>query len=112
MQEKNQKQLLKKQKKLLNEIKNIDNFCRGTVVLLKQSCSRKKCKKCLSGEKHPQYYLSQSRNGKSKIIFLGKKKKKKVEELVNNYKKIKQLMYELSDINTALIKTDEFISAN
>ncbi len=109
---KKSEKLLKKQQDLLEQIKNIGNICRGTVVLLKQTCTNKNCSKCKSGEKHPQFYLTQSRNSKSKLTFVGNKNEKLVRELTENHKKIKQLIDNLSDINMFLLKSGAFEGAN
>jgi len=104
--------LFKKQQDLLRQIQNIGNLCRGTVVLLKQSCSNKNCSKCKSGVKHPQFYLTQSKNSKSKLTFVGNKNEKLVREWAENHKKLKQLIDDLSDVNLILLKSGAFISAN
>jgi len=105
MQGKNEiKKLEKRQKLLLKKIHSIDVFCRGSVVKLKQSCSRKNCKKCLSGEKHPQFYHSISKNSKTKLTFLGKKKLDLAKDWTENYKKLKEYIEELSDINIQLLR--------
>ena len=109
---KKSEKLLKKQQDLLEQIKNIGNICRGTVVLLKQTCTNKNCSKCKSGEKHPQFYLTQSRNSKSKLTFVGNKNEKLVREWTENHKKIKQLIDNLSDINMFLLKSGAFEGAN
>lgn len=108
----NVKKLLKKQQEFLDEMRNIGNLCRGTVVLLKQSCTNKNCSKCKSGEKHPQYYLTQSKNSKSKLTFVGNKNEKLVREWTENHKKIKQLIEDLSDLNLILLKSGVFDGAN
>lgn len=104
--------LLEMQQDLLQKLQNTGNLCRGTVVLLKQSCTNKNCSKCKSGEKHPQYYLTQSRNSKSKLTFVGNKNEKLVRQWTENYKKIKQLIDDLSDINLILLKSGAFEGAN
>ena len=104
--------LFKKQQELLRQVRNIGNLCRGTVVLLKQSCANKNCSKCKSGEKHPQFYLTQSRNSKSKLTFVGNKNEKIVREWTENHKKLKQIIDELSDLNIKLLKLGAFEDAN
>ncbi|HPG30424.1 MAG TPA: hypothetical protein PKY81_11560 [bacterium] len=104
--------LLKKQEDLLKKIRNTGNLCRGTVVLLKQSCTNKNCSKCKSGEKHPQFYLTQSRNSKSKLTFVGNKNEKLVREWTENHKILKNLIDDLSDLNMHLLKLGVFEGAN
>ncbi|MBP7652498.1 hypothetical protein KA977_03685, partial [Candidatus Dependentiae bacterium] len=109
---KNVSKLQKKQQDLLEEIRNIGNLCRRTVVLLKQTCTNKNCSKCKSGEKHPQFYLTQSKNSKSKLTFLGNKNEKSFREWTENHKKIKQLIDDISDVNLILLKLGAFEGAN
>ncbi|HPN29680.1 MAG TPA: hypothetical protein PKY81_01860 [bacterium] len=82
------------------------------MVLLKQSCSNKNCSKCKSGVKHPQFYLTQSKNSKSKLTFVGNKNEKLVREWTENHKKLKQLIDDLSDVNLVLLKSGAFNNAN
>lgn len=104
MQEKNVKKLKKQREIILTKIRNMDNFCRGTVVLLKQKCTNKTCSKCISGEKHPQYYLTRSKNSKSSLTFVGNKNEETVRTWTNNYKQLKEYIEELTDINIQLLK--------
>ena len=98
------KKLEKKQQQIFMKISKIGISCRGSVVTLKQSCTRKNCKKCISGEKHPQLYLSLSKNSKTKLTFLGKKKVELAKEWTQNYILLKECMEELTDINIQLLR--------
>ncbi|HPN32661.1 MAG TPA: hypothetical protein PKY81_17040 [bacterium] len=56
--------------------------------------------------------MTQSKNSKSKLTFVGNKNKKLVREWTENHKKLKQFIDDLSDVNLILPKSGAFISAN
>ena len=49
-------------------------------------------------------YLTQSRNSKSKLTFVGNKNEKLVIEWTENHKAFKQIIDKLSDLNMELLK--------
>ena len=75
----------------------------GTVVEYRITCGKKNCK-CQKGEKHRAFYLSVHRNGKTKNRHIPKKKLAEARKMSENYKKLKELLHELSDINYKLLK--------
>lgn len=108
---KKESELEEKIKKLLIErfqvwqrLVRINNFVRGTVVELRRTCTYDGCKKCKSGEKHPADYLSTSKNGKTRLVYIPKYQKSEIIELTENYKELKNLIEDISDINVKLIK--------
>ena len=98
------KNLLIKRLQLWQKLIVINNFVRGTVVELRRSCTYKGCKLCKSGKKHPANYLSTSKNGKTRLVYLPKGQKDEVLKLTKSYKELKEIIEKLSDINVELIK--------
>lgn len=85
------KQKLKELKKQMNEIGNV---MRGSVVEL--------------GAKNKQPYFSLNKNKKTQIIYLGDKKRPIAMEYSNNYKKLLEIIEEMTEINMILIKEDAY----
>lgn len=77
---------------------------KGCFVVLKRVCGKKNCKCYKKGELHSSLYLSQSRNGKTKMIYIPKKHEKEVKEYAKNHKQILKSLEELSEINLKIIK--------
>ena len=98
------KKLLIKRLQLWQKLIGINNFVRGTVVELRRPCTYKGCKLCKSGKKHPANYLSTSKNGKTRLVYIPKNQKDEVLKLTKSYKKLKEIIEKLSDTNVELIK--------
>jgi len=56
------------------------------------------------GTCYKQYYFSLNKNKKTKIIFLGKKRVEKAREYSDNYKKLLDIIEEMTIINMELLK--------
>jgi hypothetical protein len=88
---------------LRKQIGRIGPVMRGSVVTLGSKCGNPRCR-CAQGEKHQQYYFSVTKEGKTKLIFLGKTRLDIATEYANNYRKLMDITEEMSDINRVLIK--------
>ena len=64
--------LKQKRKLLAKRMAKIEEFVRGSVVLMKRPCAYPRCRKCASGERHPTWVLTVSRCGKTHTVYLGK----------------------------------------
>lgn len=98
------KKLLIKRLQLWQKLIGINNFVRGTVVELRRTCTYKGCKLCESGKKHPANYLSTSKDGKTRLVYLPKGQKAEVMKLTKSYKELKEIIEKISDTNVELIK--------
>jgi len=72
-------QIKRKLKVLHNKLATIGPVMRGTVVLLGSTCGNPRCK-CARGQKHPQYYFSVNIGKKTKMMYLGEKKRIEAEQ--------------------------------
>ena len=99
----NKKQLLRKKRKLLKEIHEIEDFILGSVTVLKKPCTYPRCKKCASGVKHPTVYHSLKIEGKTKLTYLGNKLEPKARKWLANYRTMQALIKELSWVNLELL---------
>lgn len=76
---------------LQRELCNIGPVMRGSVVII--------------GTKNKQPYFSVNKNKKTKLIYLGKKREPSAREYSDNYKKLQEIVEEMTDINMQLLKT-------
>ena len=67
-------QRLKKRRRLLKEALRIEEFVRGSVVLMKRRCSSPGCRRCAAGTGHPTWVLTVSSQGKTRTIYLGEQR--------------------------------------
>jgi len=99
----NARRLLNRQRKMLNEMPKLEESIRGSLVIMNRFCGKPNCK-CLKGQKHKSVYLSQSRRGRTRMIYIPHYAVKKTAEYIKNYRKVKGLLNILSDTNIQLIK--------
>jgi len=69
-------------------------------------CGKVNCR-CEKGHKHKSLYLSQSHQGKTRMIYVPKRAEKKVAAAVERYQTIKSKLNELSEINIQLLIKDQ-----
>src|SRR3989338_2400996 len=100
--------ILKTLEKLHKKLpKKAQPLIRGSLVMMARVCGGKRCR-CLRGYKHRSLYLSQSRNGKLKMIYIPKDAEETAKEGVFNYRKLKKLLNRLSQIHIARLKRKVF----
>ena len=58
------------------------------------------------GTRNKQYYFSLNKNKKTKLIYLGNKRVKQAKEYSDNYKKLVDIIEEMTNINMELLKKD------
>jgi len=97
------KGLLKSRRKISRRIPKIEECVRGSLVMMNRSCGKSNCR-CQKGHKHKSIYLSQSYNGKTRMIYLPRGSEDKAHQYVKNYRKIKSILNSLSAINIKLLK--------
>ncbi len=98
----NENSLLKKRRKITKQMPKMDECIRGSLVMMSRSCGKLGCR-CQKGKKHKSVYLSQSCNGKTRMIYLPQGSEDKAHQYVKNYRKIKGILNSLSDINIKLL---------
>lgn len=79
---------------------------RGTVVTVGTKCGNPNCK-CVKSEKHSQEYFSLNKDKKTIWVFLGKYRVEKAKTYIDNYKKMIDLMEEITILNLQLLKLDK-----
>jgi len=104
MKDKSLSALYKERENLCKKLAKFKEIIRGSVVILRKPCTYPSCKKCKSGEKHPLPYLSQSKNGKTNLIYLPKHLREKAKKWVENYKGAKNIIERLSEVNFEILK--------
>ena len=80
------------------------DLARGSVVVLRRPCTRKGCRRCASGERHPATYLGYRKAGKLHWLYLPAKLIPTAKEWVKNYRAMEKLLAEVSDINVGILR--------
>jgi hypothetical protein len=79
---------------LLRQLASVGPVMRGTIVT--------------NGKKHRQPYFSLSKDNRTHLIYLGNRRLSVAGKLSENYKKLSQIIEEMTMINMALLKNDAF----
>ena len=90
----------RKQKELIRAMLSLAPVMQqGTLVRNYRRCGNPNCR-CARGQKHgPHYYLSTRRGGKTKMDYTPKILMNQVKKELGNYRKFKQLLSELLELN-------------
>lgn len=78
---------------LLEEIHSMGPVMRGSVTMM--------------GTRHKQPYFSVSMKGKTKVMYLGSNRAKTAEEYTGNYKRLMELVEEMTMLNMQLLKLEK-----
>jgi hypothetical protein len=74
------------------ELNSLGVVMRGSVVVI--------------GVRNKQPYFSLNKNGKTHLIYLGKKRESEARQYSANYQRLRQIIEEMTAINMALLKSD------
>lgn len=85
-------------KALRREIALSHEVIRGSAVFLSRLCGKPNCR-CMKGHKHRSLYLSRSYKGKTTMTYVPKKHQDKIVKSAAGYRKIQNLLNELSEAN-------------
>lgn len=80
----------------LSKIAHDMDVIRACLREVERVCGKVDCH-CIRQPKHPMAYLSQSKNGRAKSIYISQDKKELSKEWIKNYKEAKELLETISD---------------
>jgi hypothetical protein len=79
-------------KSLHKELANLGPLMRGSVVII--------------GTRNKQPYFSLNKNKKTQLIYLGRKREDRARQYSANYKRMREIVEEMTQLNMALLKED------
>ena len=82
----------------------VGDVARGSVVVLRRPCTRRGCRRCAAGERHPATYLGYRRAGKLHWLYLPKRLVPRAKEWVKNYRAMEQVLGEVSQTNVEILR--------
>ena len=103
MEEREVRRLQQKRKLLLQRMAQIEDFLRGSVVLMKRPCTYARCRRCASGERHPTWVVTVSQKGKTRTVYLGASRVAAARRMAENYRRLLALVEEVARINVVLL---------
>lgn len=87
------RELVKKKRRvkaLQKELGELGPVMRGSVVVI--------------GTRNKQPYLSLNKNKKTQLIYLGKKREDRARQYSDNYKRLREIVEEMTQLNMTLLK--------
>jgi len=96
--------LKRKRMALLKQLRNVKPFMSGSVVKIARTCGNKEHCHCGKGILHESYYLTYPEKGKTRTIYIPVDLEDEVREWVKEYKRIKEIMKEMSRCQRAIIR--------
>ena len=67
---------------------------KGSLTLTRSPCTRKNCKECASGRKHPKLIFTFREEGKLRGMYVRPSQEKRVREAIANVRELERLMTE------------------
>ena len=107
MRPERRKALVERKRALLREARSIQDFLRGSVVVLRRPCTYPGCRRCAQGVKHPAVYHTVSREGKTQTTYLGASRAPEARGQVAAHRRLLGLLEEVSRINLTLLTGKE-----
>ena len=96
-----------KQLKPLQKITTLSPWIEGSIVSTSRFCGKKNCACHQGGSKHPVLYVTWKEKGKTVSLYVPRKLENNVQRWVQNYRKLKELTREVSDIQKQVIRLRE-----
>jgi len=101
---KGQKQSLEaKRLKPLRKIQTLIPWIEGSLVSTSRFCGKKNCICHQGGSKHPVLYITWKEQGKTVSLYVPRRLESEVIGWVQNYKRLKDLIREISEIQKQII---------
>jgi hypothetical protein len=86
------------------EMVNQVDLVRGSVVVLHRPCTRERCARCRSGERHPATYLSYKNQGRTRLIYLSAELQPTARQWVKNYRRLMEVIEQVCEINREILR--------
>jgi hypothetical protein len=96
-----------KQLKSLQKITTLRPWIEGSLVSTSRFCGKKNCACHHGGPRHPVLYVTWKEKGKTISLYIPRKLESDVRRWVQNYRKLKELIREVSDIQKQIIRLRE-----
>lgn len=106
MQAKDVRLLKQKRKLLAKRMAGFEQFVRGSVVLMKRRCVYRRCRRCASGAGHPTWVLTVSQKGKTRTVYLGRRRLADARRMAVNYRMLQAIVEQIAQVNLELLRYD------
>ena len=90
-------------RRFIDKIASLGPWIEGTFVSTSRRCGKKNCACHQGGAKHPVLYLTWKEHGKTFSLYVPKRWETEVRAWVDNYKKLKALVREVTLLQRQMI---------
>jgi hypothetical protein len=90
--------------KPLRKMNTLIPWVEGSLVSTSRFCGKKNCICHHGGAKHPVVYVTWKEKGKTVSLYIPRRLERDVRRWVQNYKKLKDLIREISEIQKQIIR--------
>lgn len=98
-------QLRQRARDLRSRMRQLDQMIQGSIVFRRLTCGKATCK-CARGQLHDCVCITYKEAGKTKTVYVDKKRQAEALVMCANYKKMKALLKELSLVNLELVRSE------
>jgi len=99
--------LEKKREQPLQRILTLAPWMEGTLVTTTRRCGKKNCACHHEGPKHSVAYVTWKENGKTVSLYVPKGLETEVKTWVDNYRRLKEIAREVSNIQRQIVRLRE-----
>jgi len=94
-------------RELMRQLSKVGPWVEGTLVCTVRTCGKNNCACRRGGPKHPVMYLTGKQKGKTVSVYIPRKLEKEVSTWVENYRRAKQLIRSISNVQKEIIRLRE-----
>jgi hypothetical protein len=103
----NRLQLQIKRQTLLRQLQNLGPWIEGTLVATTRKCGKEGCACHHNGPQHPVLFITWKEAGKTISLYIPRQLESTVKEWTQNYKKLKALIRQVSDVQKQIVRLRE-----
>ena len=92
---KQKKQISSAQQRLWNKLQGYWPALKGSLALVHKPCIRPNCRTCASGNKHPNYLLAFTEEGRRRCLYVPSAMVPTIKRALNRGRRIEQLLYQM-----------------
>jgi hypothetical protein len=99
--------IVAKRNRLMSKLAAVGPFIQGSLVETARICGSPGCACRQGGPKHPVLFVTYAVKGKTVSLYVPRDREDEVREWAANFKQLKQLMREISDLGKELVRFRE-----
>jgi len=103
----NRLELESRRRELIRQIKRLGPWIEGTLVSTSRWCGKPTCACHREGAKHPVVFITWKQAGKTVSLYVPRKHESEVKVWAENYKKLKDLIRQVSEIQKQILRLRE-----